>query len=103
MTKRGFLFAELDITDPKIFYEEYMTLVAPVLEKFGARFLVSTNDPEVIEGGRNVRRVILLEFDTPQIARDFYHSSDYQDVIGYRLKSASTHLYIFDGLPSNEN
>ena len=69
----------------------------PVLEKYGAKFLVSGGAPDVREGDRTVKRVVFLEFESPQLAQEFYDSKDYQDVIAYRFDSASTHLYILEG------
>lgn len=96
--QKGYLLAELDVTDPAYFHAEYMPRVQPVLLRYGARFLVATDAPEVHEGGRVVKRVVFIEFDSPARAREFYHSKDYQDVIGYRFDSASAHLYILDGV-----
>jgi uncharacterized protein (DUF1330 family) len=98
MMKRGYLFAELEITDSEVFFKEYMTRVGPVLKKWGARFLIATDSPDVIEGGREVKRVILLEFDSVRQAKDFYHSEEYQEVAKIRFRSATTHLYIMEGL-----
>jgi uncharacterized protein (DUF1330 family) len=99
MNKKGYLLAELTITDPSVFYEEYMTKVKPILKKFEAKFLVATDSPEVIEGERVVPRVIFLEFSSVEKAREFYYSPEYEDIIDFRFKSSSAHLYILDGLP----
>jgi len=98
MNKKGYLLAELTITDPSVFYEEYMTKVKPILKKFEAKFLVATDSPEVIEGERVVPRVIFLEFSSVEKAREFYYSPEYEDIIDFRFKSSSAHLYILDGL-----
>ena len=96
--RKGYLFAELDVTDAAHFYDEYMPRVRPVLDAYGANFLAASDAPVVKEGGREVKRVVLLEFDSLQRAQEFYHSDDYQAVIGYRLNSARSHLYVFEGL-----
>ena len=98
MEKKGYLFAELSVTDAGVFYDAYMAKVKPVLQKFGAKFLVGTNDPQVIEGGRIVPRVIFLEFSSVDKAREFYFSPQYQDIIDYRFRSSNAHLYILEGL-----
>ena len=95
---KGYLFAELDVVDAVHFYSEYMPRVRPVLEKYGAAFLAANDDPVVKEGGRSVKRVVLLEFESLQRAEEFYDSDDYQTIIGYRFDSARSHLYIFEGL-----
>ncbi|WP_444756690.1 DUF1330 domain-containing protein [Pseudomonas sp. A014] len=100
MQKKGFIYAELLVTDSDYFYNEYMTRVGPVLDKWGAKFAIAGGEPEVLEGDRNVERVVLVEFESPERAREFYHSQDYQDVIGYRIRSAKTDLYLLEGTAS---
>jgi uncharacterized protein (DUF1330 family) len=95
---KGYIYAELEVTDPEHFYSEYMPRVQPVLDKYGAKFLVAGGDPAVREGERVIQRVVFLEFESVERARQFYDSSDYQDIIGYRFRSANTHLYILDGV-----
>ena len=96
---KGYIYAELEVTDSDHFYNEYMPRVRPVLEKYKAVFRIASNEPQVLEGGRNIKRVILLEFATLAGANDFYHSEDYQAVIDYRFRSARTHLFIVEGTP----
>ncbi|NIE63106.1 DUF1330 domain-containing protein [Burkholderia sp. Ax-1719] len=96
-SKKGYIYAELDVTDSDYFNREYAPRVEPVLKKFDARFLVSGGSPEVREGERRVKRVVLLEFPSPELAQEFYDSREYQEVIAYRLKSARTHLYLLEG------
>lgn len=95
---KGYLFAEFDVLDADRFYTEYMPRVKPVLQAFGARFLVATDAPDIQEGDRAYGRMILLEFDSPELAKQFYHSKEYQDVINYRLESSKGALYILDGV-----
>lgn len=98
MNKKGYLFAELTINDPDVFYNEYMAKVKPVLQEYDAKFLIATDSPEVIEGERVVPRIIFLEFSSVERAREFYYSEAYQDIIDFRFRSSSAHLYILDGL-----
>ncbi len=70
----------------------------PILADYGAKFLIATNDVKVIEGDRNVKRVILLEFESPERAHEFFYSKAYQDILDLRLRSSSAHLYHMDGV-----
>ncbi len=97
MTTKGYIYAELEVTNPEYFNAEYAPRVQPVLQKYGAKFLISGGQPQVREGDREVKRVVFLEFESGEKAREFYDSSDYQDVIGYRFDSARAHLYILEG------
>lgn len=98
--QKGYIYAELVVEDATHFYDEYMPRVRPVLDKYGAKFLIASDAIEVIEGGRDVKRVVFIEFESPARAREFYFSDDYQDVITYRFDSAKAHLYIMDGIPA---
>jgi len=94
---KGYIYAELNVTNPHYFNAEYAPRVQPVLQKYGAKFLIAGGNPQVREGERAVQRVVLLEFDSMTRAREFYDSPDYQAVISYRLDSAHTHLYLLEG------
>src|SRR5574337_1457170 len=74
---KGYLFAEIEIIDPET-YKQYMPLAAAAIAAFGGRYLVRGGDPEVLEGDRNTKRVVVLEFETIERARAFYHSAQYQ-------------------------
>jgi uncharacterized protein (DUF1330 family) len=95
---KGYIYAELDVTDPDYFYTEYMPRVIPVLKEYEAEFKIASNEPCVLEGDRTIKRVILLEFASLTKAREFYHSEAYQAVIGYRFRSAKTHLFMVEGI-----
>lgn len=94
---KGYIFAELDITDADRFNCEYAPRVEPILKKFGATFLIAGGSPDVREGDRTVKRIVLLQFSSPQVAREFYDSAEYQKIVGFRFTSARTHLYILEG------
>lgn len=99
-TRKGYIFGDLTVTDPADFHAEYMARVRPVLEQYGAVFLIGQDDPEVLEGDQPMRRAVLVEFESPARARAFYHSPEYQAVIGLRLRSARTRLFLFEGVAS---
>ena len=94
---KGYIYAELEVYDDDKFYGEYMPRVRPVLDAYGAKFLVAGGNPRVIEGDRTVKRIVLIQFNDPETAQRFFYSKDYQDIIGLRYDSANTHLYFFDG------
>jgi uncharacterized protein (DUF1330 family) len=96
---KGYLYVELEVTHPEQFRSEYMRRALPVLEKFGARVLVASDSAEVLEGQRESGRTVLLEFESAERAREFYDSTDYQEIIKWRWSSASTRSYaLLEGL-----
>jgi len=67
-----------------------------ILEKFGGRFLVSSKNPEVIEGRMKFRTLVILEFPSKQAFRDWYDSKDYAANKAIRMKFADTNGIVVD-------
>ncbi len=65
---------------------EYASIAVPLLIKTGARLLFATEEgqTEVIEGGPFPGSIRVFEFPTPDAARDFYYSAEYQAAIPLR-------------------
>jgi uncharacterized protein (DUF1330 family) len=100
---KAYLYVELDVLDADRFLHDYMRSAQPILRKYGARVLVSTDQAEVLEGVLGGRQVVLLEFEDRQHAREFYHSNEYQRILALRLTSAKTHTYkLLEGLPRRD-
>ncbi len=95
MTK-GYILAEVEVTDAKLF-EEYRQQVAATLHAFGGRFLIRGGDPVRLEGDHPLHRFVLLEFDSPERAREWYHSEQYQDILPLRLRSSRADVVLLNG------
>ncbi|MGJ9421414.1 DUF1330 domain-containing protein [Aeromicrobium sp. CF3.5] len=98
----GYIVAEITVSDAET-YEEYVERSGTVLAAYGARLLVhafsSAGDLIVKEGGRTFERLIVVEFESLERVTEFYHSQDYQQVIGLRQSSAQSHVYHAAGVP----
>jgi uncharacterized protein (DUF1330 family) len=93
---KGYLLAEVDITDPALF-EEYRTKVPASIAKYGGRYLVRGGDPQTLEGDRSPRRLVILEFDSPARLAEWYHSPDYAPLKELRQRSAKTNVLLLTG------
>jgi len=67
-----------------------------ILEKFGGRFLVSTKNPEVVEGRMKFRTLVMLEFRNKKAFRNWYDSKEYAANKAIRLKFADTNAVVAD-------
>jgi uncharacterized protein (DUF1330 family) len=85
---RGYFFGELEITDLAA-YEIYRTKVPDIISVHGGRILVRGGDPQPLDGPMPQRRYIVVEFDSPEVARSFYYSDAYQAVLPFRLNASS--------------
>lgn len=94
---KGYLLAEIEITNPALF-EEYRAKVPASIVKYGGRYLVRGGDPRSIEGDRSLRRCVILEFESPARLEEWYHSPDYAPLKELRQKSAKTHAFVLNGI-----
>ncbi len=93
----AYLIANVDVKDAGKF-KDYMKATPPVIKKFGGKFLVRGGDFEILEGGWNPKRLVLVEFESMQKAKHFYNSPEYKAIIDLRQSSAYTEWVFVDGL-----
>jgi uncharacterized protein (DUF1330 family) len=92
----GYLIANIEVTDPPAF-EEYRRQVAPVVARFGGRYLIRGGDLRHLEGNLPVRRLVVLEFPTVEAAQRFYDSPEYQPLLQIRLASTRSDVLLAPG------
>ncbi len=93
---KGYIYAELEVTDPALF-ETYRPLAAASIAAFGGRYAVRGGEPKVLEGSGPGLRSVLLEFDSPERAMEWYNSLQYQEALKIRLRSAKTKVTLLTG------
>lgn len=93
---KGYLYAEVEITDP-VEYEKYRPLAAASIKAFGGRYVVRRGDPKVLEGGRDIKIAVVLEFPSRERAMEWYSSDQYQQAKAFRLRGANTHAVLLSG------
>jgi uncharacterized protein (DUF1330 family) len=93
----AYLIANVDIKDAEKF-GDYMKATPPVVRQFGGKFLVRGGDFEICEGRWNPKRLVLVEFESMQKARQFYNSPEYNAIKDLRQGSAYTEWVFVDGL-----
>ncbi len=93
---KAYLIAQVTVTDPDA-YALYSAGTHAAAEKFGARPLVRAGKMEVLEGhGRP--RVVILEFDSLDLARGYYNSPEYQAARQHRIGAAEFDAVIVEGV-----
>ena len=93
----AYLIADTQITDNQT-YDEYKRQVAPVIAKFGGRFLVRGGRHEVLEGNWQVHRLVVIEFPSMQVLKSWYNSPEYAPLLAMRQPAATDHLVAVEGL-----
>jgi uncharacterized protein (DUF1330 family) len=95
----AYFIGDLDIYD-RTGFAAYAQAVGPILEKFGARYLVAGPGGErieVLEGDWRPKKLTVIEFPSKERAKEFYRSTEFQKIVGLRHRSARTNLVLVDG------
>jgi uncharacterized protein (DUF1330 family) len=97
----GYVGTLLDIHDPDRF-REYLKGVGPTLAKHGGRIILRGPIADVPEGKLDRRedtRLVMIEFDSLDAARQWYESEEYRQLIRLREEPvASTTAFFIDGV-----
>lgn len=93
---RGYIYVEMTITKPERF-KDYTALSAPAVQAAGGRYIVAGTRPEVLEGGFEAHRIVVVEFPTAAQAREFYHSAAYQAAKQKRAGVAEFRMLLLEG------
>ncbi|MBD1170886.1 DUF1330 domain-containing protein [Pelagibacterales bacterium SAG-MED02] len=92
----GFVIFNIDVTNPED-YNEYITKVKPIVEKFGGEYVVRGGTNQVVEGNWQYSRTIVLKFPSYEKALEWYNSEEYQPIKQIRLDNAISNGIIIQG------
>ena len=94
----AYFIVELDITNNGEAMAAYRAAVPATLAQYGGRFLVRGGATELVEGGPEPKRIVVLEFaDTAAIKR-WYNSPEYQKILPGRLDTSTARAFIVEGV-----
>jgi uncharacterized protein (DUF1330 family) len=92
----AYFVAEVDVTNPSG-YEPYRPLAAASIAQYGGRFVARGGRTELIEGGPEPRRIVIIEFVDTAAARRWYDSPEYQKALPIRLANSRGRAFIVEG------
>jgi uncharacterized protein (DUF1330 family) len=78
---------------------EYRRIAAPSLKGRSVKFHTRPGCELHTVEGDEVDAVVVLEFDTVQDVKDWYHSPQYQEALKHRLGTARSRAVIVEKLP----
>ena len=93
----AYLIAEHKITDT-VKFEEYRTKVAPMIARFGGRYLTRGGSHKILEQGYwQPERVVVIEFPDMAALNAWYNSPEYKPLIKLRQSAAIDMLITLEG------
>ena len=94
--KKGYILGQITITDPEK-YQKYASETENIIEKFGGRYLVRGGTQSVAEGTPRGNRDVVVEFDSLEKAKEFYHSTEYAEIIDIRKQNSTGYILLVEG------
>jgi uncharacterized protein (DUF1330 family) len=92
----AYVIVEIEILDPEG-YEEYKKRAGESVLKYGGKYIVRGGATEVLEGDWKPKRIVILEFDSMQRARDWLHCEEYREPRKMRHRTARTNMILVEG------
>jgi uncharacterized protein (DUF1330 family) len=93
----AYFVAEVEITNPAGF-QPYGAAVGATLEQYGGRYLTRGGSTELIEGGPEPKRIVILEFADTAAVKRWYESPEYQKILPLRLNNSTGRGFIVEGV-----
>jgi uncharacterized protein (DUF1330 family) len=93
----AYVIVEVNITDP-VGYEEYRKLGPPTVAAHEGKFVVRGGKVEVLEGEWNPKRLVVLEFESAERAKQWWSSQEYSIPKQVRQKTAMTNMIVVEGV-----
>jgi uncharacterized protein (DUF1330 family) len=95
----AYVIVNVNTRDPER-YEAYKKIAQETVARFGGRYLVRGGEMAVLEGSWKPTRIVVLEFESFERAREWWHSPDYAPAKQLRQSISESDLIIVDGLRS---
>lgn len=92
----AYVIAEVDVKDAEA-YKLYAEKAPGVTQPAGGRYLARAGEVECLEGEPPKSRIVVIEFDSMEAARNFYYGKAYQEIIPLRQAASDGRLFLVQG------
>jgi len=92
----AYVIAEVTVTDPQRF-EDYRQMVPATVAQFGGKFVVRGGAMEKLEGNWEPKRLVIIEFESAERAKQWWASEEYREAKALRQRTAQTNLLVIQG------
>ena len=93
----AYIIVEVSIHNPEE-YEAYKKLTPASLLPYGGKFIVRGGETVSLEGDWNPERIVVLEFPTKDLAKQWWSSPEYTPAKDIRQRSAHTKMILVEGV-----
>jgi uncharacterized protein (DUF1330 family) len=93
----AYVIVDIEILDP-VGYEEYKKLASATVEKYGGKYIARGGRTEVLEGDWNPKRIVILQFESMQRAKDWLNCAEYREPRKMRHRTAKTKMIVVESV-----
>lgn len=93
----AYVIADVEITDP-VAYEDYKKMVPATLAAYGGRFVARGGQVETLEGDWRPNRLVIIEFESGERAKEWWASPEYRAAKALRQKTSHGSLVVVEGV-----
>ena len=93
----AYVIVDIDVTD-SVRYEEYKKLAPPTLELYGGKYIARGGRTETLEGDWSPTRLVILQFDSIEQAKNWLNSTEYSAARSLRHKTAISNMVAIEGV-----
>ncbi len=93
----AYVILDIDVKDPTA-YTEYAALAPATVETYGGRYLARAGHTEKLEGEWIPKRLVILQFESVERAKQWLDSPEYTPVKRLRHQAASSNMVVIEGI-----
>jgi uncharacterized protein (DUF1330 family) len=93
----AYVIVDINVTDP-VRYEDYKRLAAPTVELYGGKYIARGGKTETLEGSWSPTRLVILQFDNIEQAKNWLNSTEYSEARNLRHQTAISQMVVIEGV-----
>ena len=93
----AYVIVDITVTDPAG-YEEYKKLAPPAVAAYGGKYLARGGRVETLEGDWAPTRLVILEFESVERAKQWLESPEYRPARQLRRRTATGTMIVVEGV-----
>jgi len=93
----AYVIVDINVTDP-VRYEDYKRLATPTVELYGGKYIARGGKTETLEGDWSPTRLVILQFDSIEQAKNWLNSTEYSEARSLRHETATSNMVVIEGV-----
>jgi len=93
----AYVIVDINVTDP-VRYEDYKRLAAPTVGLYGGKYIARGGKTETLEGSWSPTRLVILQFDNIEQAKNWLNSTEYSEARNLRHQTAISQMVVIEGV-----